>query len=340
MSWEGRHVCVAGIGVSGFAAADALLRLGAQVTVLDERVDGGNAERAQVLEVLGADVRLGPGATLQLPTSVDLVVASPGWRPDAPLVTEAEADGVPVWGEVELAWQLRPVDSPAPWLALTGTNGKTTTVEMLASMLTAGGRRAVAAGNVGLPLVDAVTAERPYEVLAVELSSFQLQRMYSMAPLAAAVLNVADDHVDWHGSLAAYTAAKGRVYERAKVACVYNVADPVTKSLVEAAEVQEGCRAIGFTLGAPSVGMLGVVDGVLVDRAYVAERATSAAELGTVADVTPGGSAQRGERARRGGACPRLRRAARRRARWAARLHTRTSPDRTGGVLRRGRLRR
>ena len=287
MSWEGRHICVAGIGVSGFAAADALLRLGAQVTVLDERVDGGNAERAQVLEVLGADVRLGPGATLQLPTSVDLVVASPGWRPDAPLVTEAEADGVPVWGEVELAWQLRPVDSPAPWLALTGTNGKTTTVEMLASMLTAGGRRAVAAGNVGLPLVDAVTAERPYEVLAVELSSFQLQRMYSMAPLAAAVLNVADDHVDWHGSLAAYTAAKGRVYERTKVACVYNVADPVTKSLVEAAEVQEGCRAIGFTLGAPSVGMLGVVDGVLVDRAYVAERATSAAELGTVADVSP-----------------------------------------------------
>jgi UDP-N-acetylmuramoylalanine--D-glutamate ligase len=158
---------------------------------------------------------------------------------------------------------------------------------MLASMLTAAGRRAVAAGNVGLPLVDAVTAEQPYDVIAVELSSFQLQRTYSMAPLAAAVLNVAEDHVDWHGSMAAYTAAKGRVYERTKVACVYNVADPVTEQLVMAAEVQEGCRAIGFTLGAPSVGMLGVVDGVLVDRAYVAERATSAAELGTVADVTP-----------------------------------------------------
>ena len=264
-----------------------MLRLGARVTVVDERADGGAAERAQVLEVLGADVRLGPGATLQLPESTDLVVTSPGWRPDVPLLVAAEVAGIPVWGEVELAWQLRPAESPAPWLALTGTNGKTTTVEMLASMLTAAGRRAVAAGNVGLPLVDAVTAEQPYDVIAVELSSFQLQRTYSMAPLAAAVLNVAEDHVDWHGSMAAYTAAKGRVYERTKVACVYNVADPVTEQLVEAADVQEGCRAIGFTLGAPSVGMLGVVDDVLVDRAYVAERATSAAELGTVADVTP-----------------------------------------------------
>jgi len=287
VTWDTRHVCVAGIGVSGFAAADALLRLGAHVIVVDERVDGGTAERAQVLEVLGADVRLGPEATMELPSAVDLVVTSPGWRADVPLLAAADARGIPVWGEVELAWQLRPVESPAPWLALTGTNGKTTTVEMLASMLTAAGRRAVAAGNVGLPLVDAVTAEQPYDVIAVELSSFQLERTYSMAPLAAAVLNVAEDHVDWHGSMAAYTAAKGRIYERTKVACVYNVADPETKRLVEDAEVQEGCRAIGFTLGAPSVGMLGVVDDVLVDRAYVVERATSAAELGTVADVTP-----------------------------------------------------
>jgi UDP-N-acetylmuramoylalanine--D-glutamate ligase len=287
VSWESRHVCVAGIGVSGFAAADALLRQGARVTVVDESADEATTERGRILEVLGADVRLGSGATRQLPDTVDLVVTSPGWRPDVPLLVAAEAGGIPVWGEVELAWQLRPAQSPAPWLALTGTNGKTTTVEMLASMLTAAGRRAVAAGNVGLPLVDAVTAEQPYDVIAVELSSFQLQRTYSMAPLAAAVLNVAEDHVDWHGSMAAYTEAKGRVYQRTKVACVYNVADPVTQQLVRDADVEEGCRAIGFTLGAPSVGMLGVVDGVLVDRAYVAERATSAAELGTVADVTP-----------------------------------------------------
>ena len=155
----------------------------------------------------------------------------------------------------------------------------------------AGGVRVAArspAGNVGLPLVDAVLAEQPYDVLAVELSSFQLHWTYSMAPSAAAVLNVADDHVDWHGSMAAYAADKGRVYERHQGRLRLQRRRPRHRgALVEAADVQEGCRAIGFTLGVPSVGMLGVVDGVLVDRAFVAERATSAAELGTVADVRP-----------------------------------------------------
>jgi UDP-N-acetylmuramoylalanine--D-glutamate ligase len=105
--------------------------------------------------------------------------------------------------------------------------------------------------------------------------------------LASAVLNVAEDHVDWHGSREAYVAAKARVYERTQVACVYNVADPETERLVREAEVEEGCRAIGFTLGVPSVGMVGVVEDVLVDRAFVPERDTSAAELATVADVRP-----------------------------------------------------
>jgi UDP-N-acetylmuramoylalanine--D-glutamate ligase len=287
VNWSHKQVCVAGVGLSGFAAADALLRLGARVTVVDARDDDDAREHATVLEVLGAEVRLGAPAVLDLPPGTDLVVTSPGWRPDAPLLRAAEASGVAVWGEVELAWRLRPADRPPPWLAVTGTNGKTTTVQMLASILTAAGRRTVAAGNVGLPLVDAVTAEVPYDVIAVELSSFQLHRTYSMAPLASAVLNVAEDHVDWHGSMDAYIADKGRVYARTQMACVYNVADPVTERLVREADVQEGCSAVGFTLGAPSVGMLGVVDGLLADRAYVAEPAKSAAELGAVSDVHP-----------------------------------------------------
>jgi UDP-N-acetylmuramoylalanine--D-glutamate ligase len=287
MRWQDTHVCVAGAGISGFAAADALLRTGARVTVVDRSYEGATKERATILEVLGAAVRLGPGAVDVLPEGADLVVASPGWRPDQPLLLAAESRGVPIWSEIELAWQLRPAENPAPWLALTGTNGKTTTVEMLASMLSAAGRRAVAAGNVGLPLVDAVTAEIRYDVIAVELSSFQLHRTSSMSALASAVLNVAEDHVDWHGSMEAYLSAKGKVYEHTQVACVYNVADPRTEQLVRDADVEEGCRAIGFTLGAPSVGMLGVVDGVLVDRAFIADRATSAAELGTVGDVVP-----------------------------------------------------
>jgi UDP-N-acetylmuramoylalanine--D-glutamate ligase len=165
-TWAGRRVVVAGAGRSGEAAALALLARGALVTVADR----SPSPRTDAL--LAAGVALALGATAP-PAGTDLVVASPGWRPDALLLAAAGAAGIEVIGEVELAWRLRGPD-PAPWLALTGTNGKTTTVRMLASMLAAAGERTVATGNVGLPVVDAVTADPPYDVLAVELSSFQL----------------------------------------------------------------------------------------------------------------------------------------------------------------------
>jgi UDP-N-acetylmuramoylalanine--D-glutamate ligase len=190
---------------------------------------------------------------------------------------------------VELAWRLRDPVRAAPWLAITGTNGKTTAVGMLAAMLSAAGLRARAVGNVGTPVLEAVMDPEPSDVLAVELSSFQLHWTHSVSARAAAVLNVAEDHLDWHGSMQAYTADKARVYQRAQVACVYNADAPVTEQMVRDADVVEGCRAVGFTLGVPAVGMLGVVDGALADRAFVAERQSSAAELGTVADVTPQG---------------------------------------------------
>ncbi len=278
---------VAGLGVSGFAAADALLRFGAHVTVVDERDTDDAREHATVLEILDATARLGKGASDTLGDDVDLVVTSPGWRPTSPLLVEAIARGVPVWGEVELAWRLRELEHPAPWLVLTGTNGKTTTVRMLTEMLRASGLYAACVGNVGAPVIEAVLHPEPYDVLAIELSSFQLHWTHTMVPRSSAVLNVAPDHLDWHGSLAAYAQDKGRIYERTEVACVYNVADPVTEQLVRAAEVAEGCRAIGFTLGLPSVGMLGLVDDVLVDRAFISERQTSGAELATVADINP-----------------------------------------------------
>ena len=287
--WSGLRVVVAGLGVSGFAAADALLERGARVVIVDAADGAAQRERAAVLGTLGARVELGPGKGRALPEvdgePADLVVTSPGWAPDAPLLLAAAAAGIPVWGEVELAWRMRPLSGAAPWLTLTGTNGKTTVVRMLAEMLTAAGRRAVAAGNVGTPLLEAVLHPEPYDVIAVELSSFQLHWSSSLRPLASACLNVAPDHLDWHGSMAAYARDKGRVYSNTEVACIYNVADPVTEQLVRDAEVIEGCRAVGFTLGVPAPSMLGVVDEVLCDRAFVAERATSAAELGTLEDV-------------------------------------------------------
>jgi UDP-N-acetylmuramoylalanine--D-glutamate ligase len=287
-SWAGVHATVLGIGVSGFAAADNLMHVGAQVTVLAESATAVQREKAELLEVLGATVRIGPGASERLPEGVDLLVTSPGVPPTAPPIVAAARAGVPVWGEVELAWRLRDPAHPGRWLCVTGTNGKTTTVQMLAAMLREAGVSAVTCGNVGLPIVEAVMDPEPYDVYAVELSSFQLHYTHTMAAESAAVLNLAEDHLDWYTgpeAMADYAADKGRIYERVRTACVYNVADPATERLVREADVQEGARAIGFTLGTPGVGMVGLVEDVLADRAFIAERESTAAELGTLADL-------------------------------------------------------
>ncbi|MFF1446229.1 UDP-N-acetylmuramoyl-L-alanine--D-glutamate ligase [Streptomyces sp. NPDC058295] len=285
--WQGKNVTVAGLGVSGIPAAKVLHGLGAKVTVVNDGDDARAREQAAELEALGVTVRLGDGATL--PEGTELIVTAPGWKPDKPLFTAAHAAGVPVWGDVELAWRLRELDGrkAAPWLCVTGTNGKTTTTQMLASILKAAGLRTAAVGNIGVSLLDAVLGEEPYDVLAVELSSYQLHWAPSLRAHSAVVLNLAPDHLDWHGSMEAYAKDKGRVYEGNQVACVYNVADKATEDLVREADVEEGCRAIGFTLAAPAPSQLGVVDGILVDRAFVENRQQNAQELAEVSDVNP-----------------------------------------------------
>ncbi|MFD3341596.1 UDP-N-acetylmuramoyl-L-alanine--D-glutamate ligase [Streptomyces anthocyanicus] len=285
--FSGKHVTVAGLGVSGVPAAKVLHGLGAHVTVVNDGDDERARTQAAELEPLGVTVRLGDGDTL--PEGTELIVTAPGWKPTKPLFAAAGQAGVPVWGDVELAWRLRGLNGrkPAPWLAVTGTNGKTTTVQMLASILKAAGLRTAAVGNIGVSLLDAVTGEQEYDVLAVELSSYQLHWAPSLRAHSAAVLNLAPDHLDWHGSMEAYAADKGRIYEGNHVACVYNVADKATEDLVRAADVEEGCRAIGFTLGTPGPSQLGVVEGLLVDRAFVEDRQKNAQELAEVSDVNP-----------------------------------------------------
>lgn len=277
--WSGLGIVVMGLGLSGYAAADALLERGAKVTVLSTDESGTVQERAKILEILGAEIRWGNEHQQQVPAGTDLIVTSPGVRPDHPFMRSAAAGGVPVWGEVELAWRMRPRQGAAPWLTITGTNGKTTAVTMLEQILRSAGLRATAAGNVGLPILEAVLHPQPYEVLAVELSTFQLHWSRSISPYASCLLNVAPDHIDWHGSFEEYRRQKGRIFDRTQVACVYNVDDPTTEKLVEDADVVEGCRAVGFTLKTPHPSMLGVVDDVLADRAFVEDRAHQAAEL-------------------------------------------------------------
>ncbi|MHA7283757.1 UDP-N-acetylmuramoyl-L-alanine--D-glutamate ligase [Arthrobacter sp. TMS2-4] len=290
--WAGLRVVVAGLGASGFSAADTLIELGAVVVVVDAGHTPANDAKADTLRIVGArDVLLGADHAAALPLidgeQPDLVVTSPGWPPTQPLLAEAAAAGIPIWGDVELAWRVRIREGrpTAEWLTITGTNGKTTTVGLTESMLIAAGRRAVAAGNVGTPILDVIRDPQGYDVIAVELSSFQLHWAHSIEPLASVCLNIAEDHVDWHGSYEAYYAAKASVYERTKIACIYNVEQRETETMVEDAEVMEGCRAVGFTTGMPSVSMMGVVEDLLVDRAFIEQRKDSAAELASISEL-------------------------------------------------------
>jgi UDP-N-acetylmuramoylalanine--D-glutamate ligase len=266
--WPNRTVAVAGVGLSGAAAAQVLAGLGARVLAFDD----GDADRQQAaarsLRDAGVTVSLG-GLPRDVASDVDLVVTSPGLRPTTPFLQAAGRRGVPVWGEVELAYRLKPATQQ--WLAVTGTNGKTTTTQMLGEILAAAGRRSTTAGNIGTPLLDAVSAtddagEPAFDVLAVELSSFQLHYTSTLAVAAGVVLNVADDHLDWHGSIEAYAADKARVYSAGGLA-VYNADDERTRALAQASSA---ARLVGFRLGPPEPDVLGVdpVRGVLVDAAF------------------------------------------------------------------------
>jgi len=297
--WQGLRVVVFGLGVTGFAVADTLVELGAAVLVVG---GPGDDERRQLLRVIGAEFVEQTDQTV-VPTELpgfgaDLVVTSPGYPPHHALHVWAREAGLPVWGDIELAWRLRDkvvsatTGAPAAWILVTGTNGKTTTTQLAATMLVAGGLRAAPAGNIGIPVLDAIRDPAGFDALVIELSSHQLHWMPgqgSVTPLAAVCLNLADDHLEWHGSAAAYRDAKAKVYDGVELACVYNLADRATREMVEEAEVQEGARAIGFGLGVPGPSDFGLVEGILVDRAFLEERRSSALELATIDDLREAG---------------------------------------------------
>lgn len=284
--FSGARVLVAGLGLTGVAVARALVDVGARVQAVDSR-----PEVAGAADVPGVQVRTGADwevlADQVLTDTPDLLITSPGLPPRTPLLVRAARAGVPVWSEVELAWHLCPPG--VPWLTLTGTNGKTTTVTMLAAMLAAAGRNAPAVGNVGNSIVTTVLGARAagarLDALPVELSSFQLHFTHSLVPHASACLNLAPDHLDWHGSAGDYASDKARVYARTTRACVYNAHDDATLEMVTAADVTEGARAVGFTLGTPGLGQVGLVEDVLADRAFTPGRRAHAQELATLADL-------------------------------------------------------
>jgi UDP-N-acetylmuramoylalanine--D-glutamate ligase len=292
--WRGLRVAVLGLSMTGFSAADTLAELGAEVLVVTESAD---PEYERLLPVIGADLHVGPLDTVPdalVAFGPEVVVASPGFPPRHPVIEWTRRERIALWGDVELAWRVRDKvvradGRPADWVLVTGTNGKTTTTRLTATMLAAGGRRAAPCGNIGVPVLDAVRDPAGFDTLVVELSSHQLWYLGlqtgspdPVSPHASVCLNLADDHLEWHGSAEAYRAAKAVVYENTRVACVYNKADAATRRMVEEADVAEGARAIGFDLGIPGPSDLGVVEGILVDRAFLDDRRRSALELTTV----------------------------------------------------------
>jgi UDP-N-acetylmuramoylalanine--D-glutamate ligase len=280
-NWAGLKAAVFGLGKSGFSVVDTLVELGVSVTVYAKDSDPALSE---LVDVLGAKL-IASDFEEDFDEEVDFVVVSPGFSPSHPLVQRAVRAGKTLTSDIELAHLLSDKVKRPSWLVITGTNGKTTTTELTSEMLRSAGYRAIACGNIGNPILDAVRDPEGFDFLVVELSSFQLHYLGQIAPKAAAFLNLAEDHYDWHGSPEGYFQAKSKVFENTELAIIYNVEDQLTLKAAEQAEVQEGCRAIGFTLGAPSRSMVGFVEEFLVDRAFIENRAEAAQELATMEDI-------------------------------------------------------
>ena len=215
------RMLVLGAAVSGSAAARLGKRLGYSVTVYDQRPGAGAALMGEGIGMVTGrwDADVLPG--------VGLVVASPGVPLRAAPITDAREAGIPVWSEIEFAW--RHLSDPIPrsnLVAITGTNGKTTTTEAVAAMLSASGISAAAVGNIGTPLAD--ITDEAYEALAVEVSSFQLDLTEAFHPPTAILLNIAPDHLDWHPSYPAYVAAKAKIFanQEANDLLVFDADDP------------------------------------------------------------------------------------------------------------------
>ena len=263
---DGKRILVAGAGVTGAACARALAKRGSLVTIVDEKVS--TLEGFSVISPASVDF-----------ANFDLLLVSPGWREDHPVVLAARKARIALINEVDLAWSFK--EPGQKWIALTGTNGKTTTVELAAAMLRAGGLTALACGNVGTTVIETVESGENYDFLVLELSSFQLHWLEDAQFLSSAILNIAEDHVDWHGSFDAYAKAKISILDKS-ITAILNGDDG---EIVSRTTHWQG-RKVFFSLDTPAPGEIGVVEELLVDRAFVADP-QEAAMISELVEVTP-----------------------------------------------------
>ncbi|MBI4259500.1 MAG: UDP-N-acetylmuramoyl-L-alanine--D-glutamate ligase, partial [Actinobacteria bacterium] len=254
--FAGERAVVVGLGASGLAAARVLAEEGAEVLV-SERRPAVAVEGLDALDDLGVRVRAGGHRPEHL-AGATLVVVSPGVPERTPVLRWAHQAGVPVWSELELGARLCRV----PYVAITGTNGKTTTTEMVAAAMREAGIASAPCGNIGYPF--SLAAREDYEALVVEASSFQLRFHRTFRPKVSVLLNLSPDHLDWHGSFEAYAEAKARVFALQRPGDVHvgNRDDPDAARLSGSAP----CGTVWFRLGPPEPGEVGYLDGEIVSR--------------------------------------------------------------------------
>ncbi len=208
MIYSGKSAVVLGLGHSGEAAASLLLEEGANVTVCESRESPGALEKASTLRALGVRVLFGKAAE-EDPVVYDVCVLSPGIDPAVPLVTNVLSKNIPVIGELELAYE----ECLCPVIAITGTNGKTTTTELTTAMLQGADVRTMSSGNIGLPFASAVRQSHVLDVMVLEVSSFQLETIRSFRPHVSAWLNLSPNHLDRYPGVEEYRNAKLRIFE-------------------------------------------------------------------------------------------------------------------------------
>ena len=259
---SGKNCLVVGAGVTGRSVHESLLKFGATSRIFDEKVAGDK-------DVIN-----------QIPSVVDLAIISPGWRTDHPVIVKLRSTGVVVLSEIDFAWQVKQVLAPKQrWIALTGTNGKTTTIKMVESIFKSAKINGVACGNVGQTVIAAVCSDKPFDYLAIELSSFQIQWSDLPRYESAVLLNIAEDHIDWHGSFENYAASKLKLLKQANKV-ILNKADPQIVNRVGKDS------AVWFSLTTPAVGELGVVENLLIDRAF-STTTDQANEIAELVDIKP-----------------------------------------------------
>jgi UDP-N-acetylmuramoylalanine--D-glutamate ligase len=279
--FSGKNILIVGAGVTGKSCAKVLTKFEANVTLFDEKIAEKSTSEYKLINEISA-------SSSSEPTTFDLAVVSPGWRLDHPVIKKLRDLKIPLISEVDLAWQIKTELAPNQrWIALTGTNGKTTTIQMVQSIFDAAKVNGKACGNVGETVIESVTKSPSFDYLALELSSFQIAWSELPTFSAVSILNIAEDHLDWHGSFESYAAAKLKLTNQAKVVILNKTDSEITSRAGVKGEKLNGNNQniVWYSLQTPKIGEIGLVENLIIDRAFGDSQ--SADEIAELSDIKP-----------------------------------------------------